>query len=303
MSEKVPDVLQSNYPTANLVRHEIWNRLHRDNEHYMAGVFGREGKGKSGTAIAIAEMIDPRMSVEQILFDPQAMLKKISEWKKAGTTKGRMIVADESGVGMGNRTWYEKDQIQFAQILQLIRSENMGILFTVPRGVEMDSQIRGGRLHAQIIVRVKHEGDYVEAEYERIRVGRRVDNDGLWTPKPSMEIDGVTQRLTTIRIGPPSSELWDSYIEKKNEFQQEAYEDAASSNEDDGEGSNEIKRVVRDILDGDTAYYITEHGGTGKPMVNGDIIGVKYNLSRRDAKAAKAMVKNQLSDEELEKYA
>jgi hypothetical protein len=266
----------------------------------MAGIFGREGKGKSGVASSIAEMVDPNFNVDQIMFDPKIMLKKISRWKDEGTTQGRMIVPDEAGVGLGNRTWYDEDQIKLAQVLQLVRSENMGMLFTVPRGKEMDSQIRGGRLHAQIIVRNKHEGDYVEAEYEHIKVGRRVDNDALWSPKPTMAIDNVPQRITTIRVGPPSADLWEKYNKKKDEFQAEEYREAAENGDEDD--VNEVKQVVQDILDGDPSKFVTKHGGTKQPIVSGDIIGVEYNLSRRDAKAAKSMVKNELSEEELKEY-
>lgn len=229
---EMPKVLKRRKPEAALLRNEIWKRLHQDNEHFIGGVFGREGKGKSGTALSIASMVYPEMDVDHVMFKPGKLLKRIHEWKKEGTTKGRMIVADEAGVGLGNRTWYEKDQIKFAQVLQLIRSENMGILFTVPRGTEMDSQIRGGRLHAQFLINRKEEGKYVELEYENVRVGRRVDSTGLWTPKPEMNIGGMHRRLQTVRIGPPPQDLWEAYLERKEEFQSEEYKAAAEGMED-----------------------------------------------------------------------
>lgn len=248
----MPKVLKRRKPEAALLRNEIWKRLHQDNEHFIGGVFGREGKGKSGTALSIASMVYPEMDVDHVMFKPGKLLKRIHEWKKEGTTKGRMIVADEAGVGLGNRTWYEKDQIKFAQVLQLIRSENMGILFTVPRGTEMDSQIRGGRLHAQLLINRKEEGKYVELEYENVRVGRRVDSTGLWTPKPEMNIGGMHRRLQTVRIGPPPQDLWEDYLERKDEFQRKEYKEAAEEMDDDGKDSlskdaqREIAQAHRD---------------------------------------------------------
>ena len=300
-SKQPPKTLQSNYPTAALLRHEIWQRLHEENEHYQAGVFGREGKGKSGTALSIAEMVDPGMCADQVMFDPKRMMSKIAEWKRDGTTKGRMIVADEAGVGLGNRTWYDEDQIKFAQVLQLIRSENMGILFTVPRGKEMDSQIRGGRLHAQILVRNKHEGDYVEAEYEHIKVGRRVDNDALWSPKPTMNIDGVPQRTTTLRVGPPSEQLWEEYEAKKDEFQAGEY-DKAAADDDDGDGKSELKQIAEDIRNGELGRVVGTDGRTGDAKIDRDLIRLEFDLSQADATAIKSLLDKEYDTEELQDY-
>lgn len=302
-SPPVPKVLHSTEnKAAMLFRHDIWNRLHEENEHFQAGVFGREGKGKSGTALSIAQMVDPNMSVEQVMFDPGRMMDKISEWKAEGTTKGRMIVADEAGVGLGNRTWYEEDQINFAQVLQLIRSENMGILFTVPRGVEMDSQVRGGRLHAQIIVNKKREGDYVEFEYERINVGRRVDGDGLWSPKPLAMIDNVKQRITSLRVGPPGEELWEEYEAAKSEFQAEQYKKAGSGDTDADDEENELKIIAEEIKADRLGDVVGTDGRTGEPKIDRDLIRVEFNLSQADANAVKSLLEKDYTQEELEDY-
>ena len=298
----VPKTLQSSENKASMLfRHDIWKRLHEDNEHFQAGIFGREGKGKSGTALSIAQMVDPDMSVEQVMFDPGRMMDKISQWKDAGTTKGRMIVADEAGVGLGNRTWYEEDQINFAQVLQLIRSENMGILFTVPRGVEMDSQVRGGRLHAQIIVNRKREGDYVEFEYERINVGRRVDGDGLWSPKPLAIIDNVEQRISSLRVGPPTEDLWEEYLEEKSKFQSEQYKKAGSKTSEEGE-ENELKIIANEIKEERFDDVVGTDGRTGEPKIDRDLIRLEFDLSQADANAIKSLLDKQYSKEDLRKY-
>jgi len=300
----VPQVLQSRHPTSAIIRHEIWNRLHKHNEHYQAGVFGREGKGKSGTALSIAEMVDPEMSADQAMFDPGTMLKQIYDWKEAGKTKGRMIVADEAGVGLGNRTWYDKDQIRFAQVLQLIRSENMGILFTVPRGSEMDSQVRGGRLHGQWLVQQKHEGDFVTTEYEKIQVGRRIDSDGLWTPKQWMNVEGVQRRIEGLKVGPPSDDLWEDYLELKQEFQREQYKDAAEEmgeTIDDEDEVNELKQMANDLEDrlGDV---VDKHGVTGDPKVNKDLIRMECDIGRTDANAVRSLLQKRHTKDELEEF-
>lgn len=214
-----------------------------------------------------------------------------------------MIVADEAGVGMGNRTWYEADQIRFAQVLQLIRSENMGILFTVPRGVEMDSQIRGGRLHAQIIVQKKSEGNYVEFEYERVRVGRRIDANGLWTPKPEMNIGGLERRIEGIKIGPPPQDLWEEYLEKKEKFQEEEYKDAAGDmGEEDEEEVNEIKQIATEVANSKMEQVVSEDNRTGQAYINKDLVRVEYDISQADSNAVKSLLEKQFGQEEMKKY-
>lgn len=301
-TKRPPEPIRRNKPLSALLRQEIWNRLHIDNEHYQAGVFGREGKGKSGTALSIAAMVDPYITIEQTMFSPAKLLERLYRWKREGTTRGRMIVADEAGVGLGNRTWYEEDQIRFAQVLQLIRSENMGILFTVPRGVEMDSQIRGGRLHAQILVQKKKEGEYVGFEYERVRVGRRIDEDGMWTPKPEMKIDNLERRLEELKIGPPPEGLWKKYLKKKQQFQEEEYRDAADLEDEDVEETNEIKQIAMEIAEDKLGQVVSENGKTGRPYINKDLVRVEYDVSQADSNAIKSLLEKQFEENQLEEY-
>jgi len=302
-TKQPPKVLRRDTPEAVLFRQEIWNRLHIDNEHYQAGVFGREGKGKSGTALSVAAMVDPDITIDQTMFRPGKLLKRIHEWKREGTTKGRVIVADEAGVGMGNRTWYEEDQIRFAQVLQLIRSENMGILFTVPRGTEMDSQIRGGRLHAQWLVNNKVDGEYVELEYEQVNVSRRVDNDQVWTPKPDMRIGQLQRRIETIRVGPPPDDLWEGYVEKKNRFQTEEYKEAAGDmGEGDEEEINEMKEIAMEVADDKMHKVVSMNQSRNEPYVNKDLVRLDYDVSHADANAVKSLLEKQFNKEELEDY-
>src|SRR6056297_3788117 len=143
----LPDPLDSDKVEAQVSKTEIWNRINVGNQHYMAAIVGPEGSGKSWTSLKIAELIDPSFDADRVMFDPHSFMEQLTAWKDAGETRGKMIVVDEAGVGIGSRSWYDKDQIQLNKVLQVIRSENMGMLFTLPRLSELDSQTRG-RLRA-----------------------------------------------------------------------------------------------------------------------------------------------------------
>lgn len=294
-SNEVPEKLQSDKIEARLVKSEIWDRLNKDNEHFMGVMVGREGKGKSWTALKIAELVDPGMNADQIVFEPSKFLSKLREWKEEGTTQGRMIVIDEAGVGTGNRTWYEKDQIKFAQILQLVRSENMGIIFTVPRAVEVDSQVRKGRLHALMKILKKKTGEYAELSYYRVSPTRGF-RDEVYQPKPTVSIGGIPHKVHSLRFGPPSMELVEEYEEKKNEFQRQQYEEAEDgmTGDEDGEELNPVEEAVQDMKKNGVDHVLSTNNSTGEQYISHELIGHDYGLSKRDARTAKKIAEREI---------
>lgn len=298
-----PEQLQGDKPERVVLREGIWERLNVNNEHFIGVLVGREGLGKSGTALKIAEMVDPEMDADQVMFEPVDFLQKLREWKEEGTTKGRMVVADEAGVGLGNRTWYEKDQIKFAQILQLIRSENMGLLFTLPRAVELDSQIRKGRLHAVIEILSKREGDFTEVTWESV-VPTRKFRDDVYTPKPRVKVNGVKHKIDTLKFGPPSDELWQAYESLKDDFQAKEYREAQEGMEDDddseGDEDSPVDVAVDAVVNGSQlADVVSKHGGNGRRYVDADLLRYEFDLSQSEAKTAKSVIEKQVDPSEV----
>jgi len=96
----------------------------------MGAIVGREGKAKSHTALKIASGVDPTFTADRVFFNVAHALSALNGDKYG---KGQMVVIDEAGVSMGNRTWYDRDQIEINQALQTVRSKNMGVLWTLPR--------------------------------------------------------------------------------------------------------------------------------------------------------------------------
>lgn len=162
--QPVPEPLQSDSVEARLIKKMVWDRMWRENEHFMGVLVGREGSGKSWTGMKIAEVADPTFAGWRVMFDPANFLKQLQEWKENNETKGKMVVIDEAGVGVGVRSWYDKDQILLNQVLQLIRDENMGVIFTLPRLEELDSQTEG-RLHAFMEMTDMRDGEWAEFKY------------------------------------------------------------------------------------------------------------------------------------------
>jgi len=289
MTATPPNPLQRDTVEARLIRQKIWKRLNVDNMHFMGAVVGREGYGKSLTSLRLAEAVDPTVTAERVMFEPEAFLRKLQGWKEAGETAGKMVVADEAGVGLGVRTWYQEDQVLFNQVLQVIRDENMGILFTVPRLKELDSQARG-RLHAFIEMTDKEDDEWAEFKWLNWQPTRD-ERDRVYRHYPELKVNGWKRKIKRLRVGPPSPDLVEAYEARKDEFQTELYQAAIDSMSDADEEDRSPKELAEDIADdGDLGPITSFHGGHSKWQLDKDLIRAEYNLSHADAQTVKKLL-------------
>lgn len=298
---EVPEPLQGNSVEARMIKQKIWRRMWVDNEHFMAVVVGREGSGKSFTGIKLSEVVDPTFNAERVMFDPVNFLKRLQEWKANGNTQGKMVVIDEAGVGVGVRTWYDKDQIAFNQVLQIIRDENMGLIFTLPRLEELDSQTEG-RLHAYLEMTEKNIGDWAKVKWlnwDPTRDGR----NKIYREYPKLRVNGVKRSIKRLSISPPSDDLVSAYSERKEEFQREQYEDAIDDMEEDVDDEQTVKEIAIEIADGSLGDYVARHNQNNTPYINTNLIRADYDLSQNDSSAVRDLLQRQVSDSELEEYA
>lgn len=296
-----PAPLQQNSVEARLIKREVWDRMWLQNEHFMAVIVGREGAAKSYTGIKIAETVDPTFDAERVMFDPVNFLKQLRDWKEQSETQGKMVVIDEAGVGVGVRTWYDKDQIRLNQVLQIIRDENMGVLFTLPRLEELDSQAKG-RLHAFIEMTAKKIDDWAKfkwLEWDPTRDGR----GKVYREYPEMRVNGATRKIKRCCVSPPSEDVAEAYELRKSEFQAREYQAAIDGMEEDVDDEKSVKDVAMEIADGKISDYVDRHSQNNTPYINDRLIRADYEMSQNDAKAVKDLLNRQFSKEGLEQYA
>lgn len=290
-------------PTQRVILHHIWRRMNIKNEHFMGAIVGREGKAKSHTALKIASGVDPTFDVDRVFFNVAHALAALNSDEYG---KGQMIVIDEAGVSMGNRTWYDRDQIDTNQALQTIRKENMGVLWTLPRLSELDSQTHG-RLHAYIEMTRK----YPENEEQPYAVGKwknidptRDERDKLYKEYPRMKIDGYKQKIKEIGITPPDQSLVDAYEPRKDEFMNEFIGDIVDkANEQlEDEAAAGPKEIAQDIAKDGIGQFVAVNGTTNAPYINKDLIRVQFDISHSDANAVKALLEQTFAESQLEEY-
>lgn len=272
--------------SARIVRQKMWRRMNVQNQHFMGAVVGREGTGKSHSALTLARTVDPEFTAEDVFFDPQELLEAFDSDEYG---PGNVIVLDEAGVGLGNRSWYEKEQILLNQTLQTVRDDNMGVLFTLPRLEELDSQTIG-RLHAFIeMLDVHPDEGWASAKWKNINLTR--DGRGKTYKKYTrLRVDGVKKRITRFAIGAPPGDLVDAYERRKEAFKKELYEEAIAAYDTDEEESLEPQDVADEVVKEGVSNYVSEHGGNGRRYVDQELIRADFGLSHRDAKAAKKII-------------
>lgn len=270
-----------------VIRRKIWKRMNIENEHFMGAIVGREGHGKSLSAISIARMVDPEFTADSVFFDPQNLIETFDSSEYG---RGRMIILDEAGVGMGNRSWYEKEQILLNQVLQTVRDENMGVLFTLPRLEELDSQTEG-RLHALIeMLGVADDGSHASAKWKNVSMSR--DGRGKEYKKyPRFRINGAKRKVREIAVGPPPKSVEESYERQKEAFKQQLYEEAIEAYEDEDAEKSEPDEVAQQVIDADRVDEFTSiHPQNKSEFVDQDLLRSEFNLSVRDAKTAKKLI-------------
>jgi len=280
-----------------VLRREIWERLNEKNEHFMGCIVGREGSGKSLTAVAIAALVDPEFTADDVFFDPQDLLKAFDSEEYS---TGNMILMDESGVGLGNRSWYDKEQILLNQTLQTVRDDNMGVIFTLPRLEELDSQTIG-RLHAVIQMEGVVDEQFATAKWKNIELSR--DGRGNDYQKfPRYKINGATRRITEIGIARPPQDIEENYEQRKEAFKEELYEDAIDAYEpdEDENKTDSPKEIAQEIAEGDVEPFVSEHGTTGEPYINKGLVRAEYDVSQKDAAVVKDLLNRSFTDSDLE---
>lgn len=296
-----PEALQQQTVESRFLKREIWDRLWRKNEHFMCVVVGREGSGKSHTGIKLASVCDPTFDAERVVFDPAEYVKKLREWKESGDTQGKIIVIDEAGVGVGVRTWHDKEQVMLNQVLQIVRDENMGVIFTLPRLEELDSQTRG-RMHAYLETGEKRAGQWLKIkwlEMDPTRDGR----SKIYREYPEMQIDGKTQKVKRLTVSPPPSEVIENYEQRKDAFQREQYENAINELDEDVDDERTVKEIAMDIADNNLEPVVSINNKTGDPYINHQLIRAEHDTSHSDAKAVKSILEKQFDTEQLQPHA
>jgi hypothetical protein len=291
-----PENLQTDNSTVQQILLPVWKRLNTRNEHFVHTIVGREGIGKSHTAIKLARQIDRDFSAENVFFNPAELLRYLRDDKY---TEGEVLILDEAGVGLGKRTWQESGQKRMNQALQLIRNHNVGLLFTLPRLSELDSQAKG-RLHSYYEVREKRAERFVIGEWRWLDPDR-VDITGeVYRRTPQYD----NTQLKRIKFTPPdATDVVAAYEDKKETFQQQFYDEtiaALEGSDDDATdemGPHDIADEIRQ--NGGAEHYLEVINNGAQAFIDTDRIELDYEIGEKRAKRVKKLLRDDVDRDVL----
>jgi ABC-type dipeptide/oligopeptide/nickel transport system ATPase component len=262
-----------------------------ENEHFVLGIVGREGSGKSGTALSLAAALDEDFHAERVCFEPADILRLIQSDE---TGRGSAMILDEAGVGMGARSWYDKAQIKLNKTLQTIRDDNQILILTLPALGELDS-MTVNRLHAYAEMTSLDPGERARFKFKFLHPQRGPSGE-TYEEYPRRRYNGRRVKVTRMAVEPPPSDVWEAYEKRKAAFKEELYqetiEDLEAADEDD---SPDPQTVVEKIQsNGGAEAYTREINNGTQTILDADLIAAEYDVTHATAKRAKSLLLSQI---------
>ena len=126
-------------------------------EACIIGVFGGAGRGKTYTALRLAEIIDKNFNPEtQVAFGPESFLMLIGP--DSPLKMGQVIIVDESQFAASSRSWYTEIQKDLMAHLEAVRSKGFVIFIIALNIATLDVIARNYTLTHMIYLKKRGNG-------------------------------------------------------------------------------------------------------------------------------------------------
>lgn len=186
----------------------------RQNKNFLGFISGQTGSGKSYCALSLAEMIDPEFSVERCIFSGKELMQLINSDKLG---KGNVIIWDEAGIDLSNRSWQSTTNKLLNFLLQTFRHRNFILIFTSPYIDFVDNNTRK-LFHAEFKTQsIDFKDKVTKIKPQLIQYNSRL---GKFYYKYLRVVTGQGDvvPIESWKIPIPSKELIEAYERKKNKF-------------------------------------------------------------------------------------
>jgi hypothetical protein len=111
----------------------IMRTIYMDKANYVIGVTGHPGSGKTYAAIDLAMSIDPDFNVEiDCCFTLEEFYNAMLRLDEEGNKVGRAIILDEAGVAGNSKKAMYSGQVDFGEILKMMRFKRNLFIITTP---------------------------------------------------------------------------------------------------------------------------------------------------------------------------
>lgn len=179
-------------------------KQHRNVIIIIAAWNSETGTGKSTLAIRIGNRYDTKFSIDNVLFGTRKFIKLVHD--SNGQLKGEWFALDEIGVDLDSRRSMSHTNVDFSQMLQIFRMEEINLVATLPSISVLD--FRALELSDMLVLVMKRGfANTYKVRVNPLRVKNRI----------------FLEEWDNLRWEPLNNEIWDKYLEKKREFLNDKY--------------------------------------------------------------------------------
>lgn len=192
---------------AEYIKDECFNK----NSNFIGIWVGKPGSGKSVSALRMCEVIDPKFTINNVVFSIQELLKAVEIFQnlheKGVDIRGSCILYDEAGVSADNRQWQDKLHKALNDSIEIFRFLNLVLMITVPGRNRIDKKFRE-LIHGQFYPYEKGK-DYRMVKFFLFKQDmlRNIE----YNQYLKMQTRGWISKIKSLRVKKPRKELFDAY--------------------------------------------------------------------------------------------
>lgn len=190
--------------------------LHRrveKNKNFLCVVYGETGSGKSWSCLSIGEEADKEFNVDHVVFRFKELLDLIKSDK---LKKGSVIVWEEAGIDINNRTWQSLTNRLINYLMQTFRYKCFILLFNVPYSDFIDSATRK-LFHAEFqTTGIDRSKNQVKLKCKLLQYNS--ERSKFYRKYLRVKANGHLSPLVEWRVNKPSDALIALYNQKKEDF-------------------------------------------------------------------------------------
>lgn len=195
----------------------IQNRLGDDGDAFIA-IDGEEGSGKSSLMLRFAKMIDPKFTLEQIVYRKGKLVEAVYKFGK-----GRVVAHDELGLDAYKRRAMSRSNVELKQASMVWRDQNKAILACIPSFWDLDPGLID-RTYLWIHVEMREKPDgHLERGIAQFHYGKK----SKWSRERNWD-EVCEQRFEMV---PP--DVYAVYKQRKSDAIKEALEEENEEEEKD----------------------------------------------------------------------
>lgn len=202
----------------------FWRRLYRYDQNVLLIVCGQTGSCKSGSAIAIADMMDRgvdgrrRFNLDRVVFKANNFVDLV----RSNMPKGSVIIWDEIGVEHDSRNYYTTKNKLIKYVMQTFRYKNFMLIMTVPNLKSIDIGTRR-LIHCYLEMQgPDHSRKHATGFFRFVQVNPRSGKEYF---KSSRYFNSKGKRsMGSYKIPKPSIDIEGPYKAKKQDVTEQWYE-------------------------------------------------------------------------------